>query len=70
MTNKPRTFDGKYVRIDYNDRLTGVVTITRKSSGQEFPIEARDVAGWIVQMIRERQLVTFAGDLARGARAG
>ncbi len=59
-------FEGKYVRIVYIDALAGTVIITRKSNGQEFPVEAGDMADWIRQMVHERHVLAFAGSLRRG----
>ena len=51
-----KTFEGKYVLIHYNGDLSGTVTITRKSSGQEFQMVADDLVEWLVEIVRERQL--------------
>ncbi len=60
------TFEGKYIRIDYNDTLAGTVTVTRKSSGRTFPMEGGDVADWVRQMVADRALRDLLGGLRRG----
>ncbi len=61
MTTR-RTFEGKYINVEYDIRFVEPVRIFRKSSGQVFTFYAPDVKAWIMEIISILVIRKFRSD--------